>query len=180
MKPTSTQIGAIAENLIANALMLESRGRLSPFSPVADDDGIDLLAYDKESGAAAPIQIKSRTLALKKRGSQDRGNVVHFEVRAATFRVDRFAYLIAVLLSGDASGIERAWLVPMRELPEIAARRAKKYVVRASKSLSSNDRFSPYRCTDASELTARLIRLLEESSARRADDAGARRSHRGP
>ena len=101
MKPTSTQIGAIAENLIANALMIESNGRLSPFSPVADDDGIDLLVYDKRSGRAIPVQVKSRTVALKKRGSQERGNVVHFEVRAATYRKERFAYLIAVLLSGD-------------------------------------------------------------------------------
>lgn len=61
-KPSSTQIGAVAENPVANALMVESAGRLSPFSPVADDDGIDLLIYDKESGRALPAQVKSRTV----------------------------------------------------------------------------------------------------------------------
>lgn len=71
--------------------MLRSEGRLSPFSPVADDDGIDLLIYDKLTGRALPAQVKSRTVALKRRGKEDRGNTVHFEVRKATFRGDRHA-----------------------------------------------------------------------------------------
>lgn len=75
-QPTSTQIGSIAENLVANALMVASHGRLSPFWPVADDDGIDLLIYDKESGRALPAQVKSRTVALKRRGSAKSGEVV--------------------------------------------------------------------------------------------------------
>lgn len=53
-RPTSTQLGAIAEILIANALMVHSGGRLSPFTAMADDDGIDLLVYDKQSGQALP------------------------------------------------------------------------------------------------------------------------------
>ena len=71
MRPTSTQIGAVAENLIANAQMLESNGGLSPLSTVVDDGGIDLFVSDKESSAAIPVQVKSRTVALKKRGSQE-------------------------------------------------------------------------------------------------------------
>ena len=55
MKLTSTQIGALAENVVANELMIESGGRLSPFQPIADDDGIDLLVYDKVTGNALPI-----------------------------------------------------------------------------------------------------------------------------
>ncbi len=161
MKPTSTQIGAIAENLVANALMVESGGRLSPFAPVADDDGIDLLIYDKKSGRAMPVQVKSRTITLKKRGSQQRGNVVHFEVRAATFRSNRYAYLIAVLLSEDASRIECAWLLPMRELPTIASARTSKYVIRASRSLTSSDRYSQYQCKDMNALVARLLKTFD-------------------
>jgi hypothetical protein len=53
----------------------------------------------------------------------------------------------------------------MRELPELAAKRATKCVFRASKSLSSNDKFSPYRCKDGGELTSRIIAVLEESAA---------------
>lgn len=162
MKPTSTQIGAIAENLIANALMVESDGRLSPFSPVADDDGIDILIYDKETGRAIPVQVKSRTVALKKRATQERGNVVHFEVRSATFKSDRYAYLVAALLAEDASRVERAWLIPMQQLPSVAAKRTAKYVVRASKSLTSTDRYSAYRCKDAAHLVARVLALFDD------------------
>jgi hypothetical protein len=43
--PSSTQIGAIAVNHVANVLMISSGGPLSAFWPVADDDGIDLLIY---------------------------------------------------------------------------------------------------------------------------------------
>ena len=164
MKLTGTQIGAIGENIVANTLMFESSGRLSPFTPVADDDGIDLLVYDKQSGIAMPVQVKSRMVALKKRGSQERGNIVHFEVRAATFRSDRVGYIVAVLLSDDAVRIERAWLIPMRELPKIAVKRSAKYVLRASKSLNSNDKFSPYRCRDARDLVSRILTELEESA----------------
>ena len=60
-KLSATQIGAIAENLVANELMIESKGRLSSFQPVADDDGINVLIYDKQTGRAVPIQIKTRT-----------------------------------------------------------------------------------------------------------------------
>lgn len=162
-RPSSTQIGAIAENLVANTLMFASGGRLSPFWPVADDDGIDLLIYDKVSGRALPAQIKSRTVALKRRRSEERGNVVHFEVRAATFRSDRYACVILVLLSEDGAGIERAWVIPMLDLAQYAAARETKYVVRASKAIDSADRFSQFQCKDASALVERVLELLGQA-----------------
>ena len=157
---SSTQIGAIAENLVANALMLESKGRLSPINPVADDDGIDLLIYDKQTGKAVPVQVKSRTLTLKRRGSEHRGNVVHLEVRAATWKSDEFAYLIAVLLKPDVSTIERAWLIPMKRLPSIARQTKTKFVIRANRNASSKDRFTSFRCESAAELARRITLLF--------------------
>jgi hypothetical protein len=65
---SSTQIGVLAENLVANELMIESEGRLSPFQPIADDDGIDVLIYDKITGNALPVQIKARTNTINKPG----------------------------------------------------------------------------------------------------------------
>lgn len=162
-KPSSTQIGAIAENLVANLLMLSSEGRLSPFSPVADDDGIDLLIYDKLTGRALPAQIKSRTVALKKRGTTTRGNVVHFEVRKATFRSERYACVLLVLLTEGASRIERTWVIPMRELPVHASARSSKFVVRASKKIGSADRFSRFQCQDESTLVGRILDLLDQT-----------------
>ena len=67
---TSTQKGVIAEHIVANELMIETDGRFSPFSPLADDEGIDLLIYDKKTGNALPIQIKSRTRGIIKKGKE--------------------------------------------------------------------------------------------------------------
>ena len=156
-RPSSTQIGAIAVNHVANALMISSRGRFSVFTPAADDDGLDLLVYDKTSGHAFPIQVKSRTVTLKKRGSGERGNIVHFELRKATYREERYGYAVLVLLSADASAVERAWLVPMRELKKYAASRRNKYVLRPSKVQFSSDRYTMLQCEDLAELCERLL-----------------------
>ncbi|WP_281254265.1 hypothetical protein [Paraburkholderia ribeironis] len=42
MSLTSTQVGVIGENLLVNAVMKASDGRLSPFRPIADDDRLDV------------------------------------------------------------------------------------------------------------------------------------------
>lgn len=164
-QPTSTQVGAIAENLVAIALMLESGGQLSPFVPQADDDGIDLLIYDKVSGKALPAQVKSRTVALKKRGQETRGNVIHFEIRNATYRVERFAVAILVLTGGNGYTLDCAWVIPMRDLPLIARATPTKYVIRASKSHLSKDKFSAYRCHSMAALYERVMKQLESTPA---------------
>jgi hypothetical protein len=65
-KLSGTQIGAIAENHVANMLIITTGGRLSEFQRVADDDGIDLLIYEKRSGRALPPQVKCRTVAINR------------------------------------------------------------------------------------------------------------------
>jgi hypothetical protein len=161
---SSTQIGAIAENLIANELMIESKGRLTPFQPIADDDGIDVLIYDKKTGKAAPIQIKARTNTLKKKGSTERGNAAHFEVRKATYRDDRHALLLCVLLSPDLRSTERAWLFPLHKLHQLSSEKENKYMIRASKLLTSNDKYKKYRFTNISEVTEFLIKSFESEN----------------
>jgi|HubBroStandDraft_4_1064222.scaffolds.fasta_scaffold374427_1 hypothetical protein len=102
------QIGVIAENHVANMLMIAARGRLSAFQPVADDDGIDLLIYDKKSGRALPAQIKCRTVTINRAGKAERSDIVHFELRKATY-MDRPACAIFVLLPAMQSAVvERA------------------------------------------------------------------------
>ncbi|MCP4552155.1 MAG: DUF4365 domain-containing protein [Bacteroidetes bacterium] len=164
MELSSTQIGIIAENLTANELMIESGGRLSPFQPIADDDGIDVLIYDKVTGAALPIQIKARTNTIKKAGKEERSNTVHFEVRKATHRDDRHALLLCVLLSHDLRSTERAWLLPLSELASITNTKEKKYVIRANKQLSTNDRYKKYQCANIAEVGQRLIAEFERGS----------------
>lgn len=161
---TSTQIGAIAENIVANVLMRDSGGRLSPFRSVADDDGIDLLVYDKKSGAAIPVQVKSRTNPLKKKGTGERGNIVHFEIRASALREYELAHVIAVLLSPDLSSIRCAWFVPMNDVVAKAHRGKEKFVIRASHAESSKDKFSAYRCGPESTLAHRVLAALEHGA----------------
>jgi len=161
MKLSSTQIGALAENLIANELMIESGGRLSPFQPVADDDGIDILIYDKITGNALPIQIKARTTTINKRGKQERGNTVHFEIRKATLRKERKALLLCILIDYTLRATERAWLLPLTDVPTIATDKGNKYAIRANKQLSSKDKYKSYQCLSIGELSRRLISLLE-------------------
>jgi len=161
MKLTSTQIGSLAENLVANELMIETNGRLSPFQPIADDDGIDVLIYDKLTGKSAPIQIKSRTNTLFKSGTKERSNSVHFEVRKATLREDRKAMLLCVLLDENLRSTERAWLLPLSILPDIAADINNKYVIRANKQLNTRDKFKKYQCESIKEVANQLIALFE-------------------
>jgi hypothetical protein len=125
MPLSSTQIGAIGENLLVNAVMKASDGRLSPFQPLADDDGLDVLFFDKTTGNFVAIQLKCRTVTLKKRGSNDRGNTEHFDVRKATFSDARRAWLVAALCDEALTQFEATWLIPLELLPEVAASRRK-------------------------------------------------------
>ena len=153
---TETQRGAIAEQIVATRLILASDGRLSPFQPLADDMGIDLLVYDKETGKSIPLQIKSRTKALNRHP-----NVVHFQVREATFDSKRPGYVLCLFVRYDCGKIdvERAWLIPMADFKNLAAHRenSKTYAIRPSKTMESSDKFTSYRCHDLREVTNRII-----------------------
>lgn len=164
MALTSTQIGTIGENLLVNAVMKASDGRLSPFQPYADDDGLDVLFYDKQTGNSVAIQLKCRTVTLYKAGTRERGNVVHFDVRQATFRATRHTYLVAALISPDFTNFEALWLVPMERLPEVAGNISGKWVVRANKNQATADRYSAYRCPSVTELAGKIIAACESRS----------------
>jgi len=162
MKLTSTQIGSIAENLVANELMIESKGRLSPFQPIADDDGIDVLIYDKVTGKAIPIQIKARTNAIIKPRTQERGNTVHFEVRRATYKGNRKGMLLCVLLDQNLLATERAWLIPLSKLPTIATVKNSKYVIRANKQITTKDKYKKYQFENIGGVAKELIKQCSE------------------
>lgn len=160
MPLSSTQIGAIGENLLVNAVMKASDGRLSPFQPLADDDGLDVLFFDKLTGGSAAIQLKCRTVTQFKRGTQERGNGTHFEVRRATFSEARRSYLVAALLDAELTRFRMAWLIPLAQLPQMGRSTEHKFVIRPSIAPASKDRYTPYRCT-AAELAQRIIRICE-------------------
>ncbi|HEX7854742.1 MAG TPA: hypothetical protein VF503_13715 [Sphingobium sp.] len=145
--------------------MKASEGRLSPFQPLADDDGLDVLFFDKVSGHCVAIQLKCRTVTLKKPKSEERGDGVHFEVRKATFNEGRRAYLVAALLNEELTHFVSTWFMPLALLPQIARNAADKWVIRPSKSLTSADRFIGYRCMTDAELAMRIVQLCEAQSA---------------
>ena len=60
MTLSPTQKGRIAEMIVGAAIMHASDGRLAPFVPLADDDGLDLIRFDKLTGVTTPIRFKAR------------------------------------------------------------------------------------------------------------------------
>jgi len=156
---TSTQKGVIAEHIVANGLMKESNGRLSPFSPLADE-GIDLLVYDKRTGKALPIQIKSRTGGIVRYGRET--NTIHFEIRSIASKKSQGAFFLAVLMSKDLRSIERAWFVPMKAIPNLFNTRQKqaKYIMRPNKNSYSRDKFRKYQCLDIAEITKKILDMF--------------------
>ena len=158
---TTTQVGAIGENLLVNSVMIASEGRLSPFQPLADDDGLDVLFFDKLTGRSVAVQLKCRTVTLKDK-SGDRGNNVHFGVRNATFNEARRAYFVAALLTSDLTQFDTTWFMPLSHLPQVGSRRSEKWVIRPSKAPGSKDKFIPYRCLTSDELTQKMISVCNE------------------
>lgn len=171
MPLTSTQIGAIGENLLVNAVMKVSEGRLSPFQPLADDDGLDVLFFDKLTGNSVAIQLKCRTVTLFKPGTKERGTATHFELRKATFSEARRAHLVAALVKDDLTQFLTTWFIPLASLPELGRDNSKKLVIRPNTALASKDKFVPYRCS-TQQLVLRMVAVCEgDASAVLVDSA---------
>lgn len=149
---TSSQRGKIAESFVATALMLGSGGRLSPFVPVSDDHGIDLIARDKETGRCLAIQVKSWFGTAS--------GTAQFDVRKATYQPLGEAAVIAIVLDPIALAMTTAWLIPMSEVPSVATEGAEKYALTPSISSRSSDRYRRYRKTDIASLAASVSKAL--------------------
>lgn len=154
---TSTQIGSVGEASIASGLILASKGRLAPFKPFADDDGIDLLIYDKMTRRSLPLQIKCRT-----RVDNAKSGTVQFDVRLSTFAVEGAGFLVAALL--DGASVTTAWLVSTRDLSNLARNTRTKLVMVASTKPESSDRYRKYRHDTLEAVAATLIAHLESGS----------------
>ncbi|MCK4284001.1 MAG: hypothetical protein KAX44_06760 [Candidatus Brocadiae bacterium] len=153
---TATQVGAVAENIVASQIISASRGRLCPFLPVADDGGVDLLIFDKKTRNAVPVQVKSRTRTLKRSPK-----CVHFGIRKKTFNDTPGTVVIAMLFDWKGQAPRCMWLLPGDVVAEKAAGRGRIHVLRPSVSPTSRDKWRPYRCEGFNVLVERLIELLE-------------------
>lgn len=146
---TSTQQGAIGESVAATGLMLASGGRLSPFRPIADDDGIDLLLVDKLTRSIVQLQVKCRT-----RVDDPKAETVQFDVQLSTFAQGARGYALGILLNG--ASVRKAWLIPLSELRNVARASPGKLVIVASAKDHSADRFRRFR-HDGFEPVVRVI-----------------------
>uniref|UniRef100_E6PWM9 DUF4365 domain-containing protein n=1 Tax=mine drainage metagenome TaxID=410659 RepID=E6PWM9_9ZZZZ len=148
---SSTQKGVIGENLLVNAVMKASKGQLSPFKPVADDDGIDVLFFNKETGTSVAIQLKCRT------NTDGGGNTTQFDIRKATYNEERQAFVVAALLNENMHGFDCLWFIPMKEVKRIGNKKTDKYVLTPSKIEGSADKYREFRCENHDELAKRII-----------------------
>jgi hypothetical protein len=148
---TSTQIGAVGETVVATGLMLASRGRLSPYRPLADDDGIDLLLVDKPSRSIAQLQVKSRTKV-----DNQKAQTVQFDVQLGTFAEGARGYVLAILLDGAA--LQKAWLIPAAKLRSVARSSPDKLVIVASAKAKTKDRFRKFRHDDFESVARAILR----------------------
>lgn len=151
---SSSQRGTIAEYFVATALMAASGGRLSPFVPLVDDHGVDLVVLDKPTGRSLAVQVKSWVGGDPARGT------VQFDVRKATFREAGGGALIAVVLDPAGPSMQAAWLFPMAEVPAVAVERADKYALSPGRSPDSRDRYAAYRHADAASLARAVVSML--------------------
>jgi hypothetical protein len=135
---TSTQRGAIGESVVATGLMLASGGQLSPYKPIADDYGIDLLLVDKLSRSILQLQVKCRTKV-----DDPKAQTVQFDVQTGTFAEGAKGYVLAILL--DGATFRKGWLIPLAQLRALARTEPDKLVIVASAKEATKDRFQPYR-----------------------------------
>lgn len=162
MHVSETQKGAIAENLIANWLMTKSGGRLSPYKPVADDGGIDLLAYDRQTRRTLLLQVKCRTRTDAMTSGKNRAI---FRVRMATFETHGDFHIVGVLLSPDLHSPEAFWLVPSAYVQTNSGTGKKggiprELVIECNPSPDSKDKWSSFRTHDPADFVRTVLEAL--------------------
>ncbi len=156
-KLTTTQRGKIAELHVATALMAQSAGQISPFEPMSDDHGIDLVVLNKATGQALPIQVKAWFLMPDKKG-----NTVQFDVRKATHSSDQLGAVICVVLDPETLEIKVSWVIPIKDISTVGTDRPEKYALAPSILESSNDKYTRYRHHSLAGMEAAVMAMFSE------------------
>lgn len=150
---SSSQKGKVTETLLAATLILASGGRLSPFVPISDDHGIDLIVLDKQTHRSIAVQVKS-AIPNAARGT------VAFDVRKATHSEAPGRYLIAVAFAPANVALTASWLIPLSEIANISNETSDKYKLSANPSPTSNDRYARYRQVDAKAMADAVVAAI--------------------
>ncbi len=152
---SATQRGKIAELHVATALMSQSGGRLSPFGPMSDDHGVDLIVLDKVTGRALPIQVKSWFL------SPDRPvRTVQFDLQKSTFPKTGTGVVVCVLMDPFTLTMKMGWVIPIKDVEQLATDRGTKYVFAPSRMEGTKDKYARHRHADLTSLAAEIGRLV--------------------
>jgi hypothetical protein len=157
---SSSQAGKAAELAAACALMTTTSGRLSPFVPLVDDHGLDLLILDKLTNAVAGVQVKSWVWDATAARS-----TVQFDIRKATYRATPNWFLLAAVVDAATALLSPVWLVPMTLAPSLSIDKPEKYALCPSTSPSSSDRYTPFRYADMRAVSWSLIEQLNGSAS---------------
>ena len=152
---TSTQRGKIAELHVATALMAQTGGRLSPFEPLSDDHGVDLVVLDKVTGASLPIQVKSWFLSPDKPT-----NRVQFDVQKTTHSTGQRGAVVCVVVDPSTLAISVGWVIPLGRVASVGTDQPTKYAIAPSRLATSNDKYTEFRCHTLSELAEAVNTLL--------------------
>lgn len=147
---SSTQTAWITETVVAATVIAQSNGRLSPFAPLADDHGMDLLVYDKETAATIGLQVKAWARPAMKNGT------VQFDTGKSTFKPHATAFVVGLYMPLPSLSIEHVWLVPSTELPKLARDYPEKYAMVCSTKPDTQDGFRRWRMA-SSDMVSGLL-----------------------
>jgi hypothetical protein len=153
---TTSQKGKIVELYVASILMAATKGRLSAFVPLSDDDGVDLIVLDKETKTSLPVQIKGAFLKEEAKRPQ-----VHFDLRHATYDETGHTLVIAIALDAETMLFRSAWAIPSKEIPQIANKTKTNYQLHPNASMSAKDKYAPYRHASIQSLAESVLKVIE-------------------
>jgi hypothetical protein len=155
----STQLGRAGELALSLYGLVTSDGRLELFSPVADDDHVDLVAGLKGGLPVLGIQVKTTD-------GLDKGGLVEARASYARGQVrEDPAFLYAVLLLGSVQ-IKALWLVPSPDFNRLAYHTAAagREVLEFRASPDQDDDFSVFR-VDPIRAGPALVTRIESAPA---------------
>ncbi len=150
---STVQKGKVTEALVASTLILASGGRLSPFAPISDDCGIDLIILDKKTHRSLPLQVKSR-IANPARPT------VQFNVRKTSFGDLGNRYLLGVLFDPLNIALTASWLIPMSRVPNVSVDKPDTYALTPNTLIGSRDRYQEFRLNNASDLANAVLSAI--------------------
>ena len=143
MSLSSQQKGNIVESQIANMLMLASNGELSPFLPIVDDAGVDLIVTAKGVYDSIFLQIKSRFTT-----TQRTKNRLDFTIKKSSLSKSPNLQVLCVYFNQKSNEIDTMWFIPSQDIIENAIKLESSFRIVASRSSMSSDKWSKFKITE--------------------------------